>query len=457
MKKNILLYLIDCFIYLFIMIVVIHNLSVRNDTNFFVYLTFIINTITSLILMNFFDKKSISLNKMFMIFILFFMIIAPSYQFGYKLSFWNQKNYSSTSYIYANFLIFIFLLIYGIASYNYFKKSKYITNKSYEINIGYTTKIILIFVSFICVLIMIYKFGFINLINGNLNYSNQILGEIVNHLVRFIPTFVAYIFIHNSVNKRKIDLITILSILLVIIMVFPFGGGARNYVAATYLFLFYPIFKKVKYNNFLLLLMTLGLLVFFSTIDAFRRTNFSFNNLHLKIGVFDTADYDAYQMFLNSIEYVSENGIFFGMQIVGSLLFFIPRNLWVKKPLSSGILLANYFKTRGTNYELYNNLSCPILGEFYLDFGCVGIALGAIIIGLLFGLIESKSKSFLGDCIKAALLSFLIYVSRGSLMSTVSKLVACIFAILLIYFLIKLFERKHKFIVSIGNRKCAQI
>ncbi len=61
--------------------------------------------------------------------------------------------------------------------------------------------------------------------------------------------------------------------------------------------------------------------------------------------------------------------------MLGTLLFWMPRSVWPDKPLDTGVMLAEY-KEYG-----FTNLSSPLWGEFFIDFGWVGLVAGMLLVG----------------------------------------------------------------------------
>jgi hypothetical protein len=99
---------------------------------------------------------------------------------------------------------------------------------------------------------------------------------------------------------------------------------------------------------------------------------------------------DVYDVLLHTIWYVDKAGHTLGQKSVAILLFFIPRAYWSAKPRVGALDISHELFARklvGTD-----NLSMPISGDFYLDFGFIGVALGALVIGILFRFMFIKSR-----------------------------------------------------------------
>jgi len=82
-------------------------------------------------------------------------------------------------------------------------------------------------------------------------------------------------------------------------------------------------------------------------------------------------------MLVRSIIAVEQIGISWGYQLLGSIFFFIPRSIWTTKPVGSGFTVANLF---GWDFD---NVSMPLIGEGYSNFGVFGIVVLAIAMGAL--------------------------------------------------------------------------
>ncbi|MGP4110645.1 hypothetical protein ACTWP5_06975 [Streptomyces sp. 4N509B] len=89
-------------------------------------------------------------------------------------------------------------------------------------------------------------------------------------------------------------------------------------------------------------------------------------------------DYDQVNMVANTITYVDDgNAHTFGEQLAGAALFFVPRSVWEGKPQDTGFLVGEWMGTDSPN------LSSPLWGELWLDFGPVGMTVGFLAVGYL--------------------------------------------------------------------------
>ena len=104
--------------------------------------------------------------------------------------------------------------------------------------------------------------------------------------------------------------------------------------------------------------------------------------------LFNVGDFDAHENFIHTIQYVNESGITYGKQLLGALLFWLPRTFWLHKPFGSGHLLATeYLSKFGAENS---NISSPLIAEMYLNFHIFGILIGAAIFGVITGWLDRR-------------------------------------------------------------------
>jgi hypothetical protein len=136
-----------------------------------------------------------------------------------------------------------------------------------------------------------------------------------------------------------------------------------------------------------------------------------------------TADFDAYSMFVRTIAVVHEEGPTNGRQLLGNLLFFVPRSVWQNKPVGSGHEIAQRLGWS------FTNLSCPLVGEAYINFGILGIPLFATALGyvtkkldsLYYGsIVRFSSNVLVIELLYPFYIGFLFFILRGDLLSSLS-------------------------------------
>ena len=217
-----------------------------------------------------------------------------------------------------------------------------------------------------------------------------------------------------------------LTLLLLMIVGNPITGFARWQGSMLYIAALLATFPSlVRMHHFVSLGLFSGLFLIFPLLDFFRLYNdniqisFSFSWIY-------AGHLDTFQNFARAleIEYVS-----YGNQLLGVLLFFVPRSIWADKPISSGHIIAGHL-----NLDL-DNISMNILGEGYMNFGLIGIFLFVIFFGVLCGLLDKAfwRRPFDYACrVHLFYLFFLggsVFVFRGPLMSALAYTVGTFIAI----------------------------
>ncbi len=174
---------------------------------------------------------------------------------------------------------------------------------------------------------------------------------------------------------------------------------------------------------FLSLVIVFPLLSTFTHIDATIFEVLNNPNLIVKsfirFGGISTAysslHYDAFANIMASVDYVNLKGISFGYQLLGTILFFIPRGIWVSKPISTGELVGNHLiENHGFTY---NNLSNSLVSEGYVNFGFLGVIFFAIALSyfVIFFIRWMKSGNFLKEVMGFYFAVHLIFLLRGDL------------------------------------------
>jgi hypothetical protein len=187
-----------------------------------------------------------------------------------------------------------------------------------------------------------------------------------------------------------------------------------GYVISMFI-LFYPTstyWKKLTS----IILYPAGILTILPYIDHLTRGNtrkdFAFSPGNY---VIYSGDLDSFQSIINIYNWISRDGVQFGRQLLSSLLFFIPREMWEGKSYPTGAIAAL------NNGYSYSNISAPIPGELFSDFGWLGLIFAGVATGLIVGAIDRTANSNQGRfhtmALCATLAGFAAILFRGSLMS----------------------------------------
>ena len=332
-----------------------------------------------------FSLKNVSYgtSQVFYLFSLIFLGIAPLFQYLEKVTLWGGPKFDALDYLTTNVLLIIALITYKIIYTNVFKKKYSVSIKRLQ-NFQKSSKITIstysvVFISLISTLYIFIIYGASPsalLLRSQYGESDIVqdggmLYLIHSFFIRPIPAicFLLYKFYHKG-NKSA-------EILLLILMLFTNAptGMARFAAAAFYiplaLIYFNPLRKRFNFP----LIMIVGVVVVFPILNLFRyigKESATSHNLVIDFSMFLAGHFDSYQMMMRV---VSEQYITYGYQLLGVLLFFVPRSIWPSKPIGSGYLIAHEY-----DYVL-ENLSMNYFGEGYINFGIIGVIVFSILIG----------------------------------------------------------------------------
>lgn len=139
-------------------------------------------------------------------------------------------------------------------------------------------------------------------------------------------------------------------------------------------------------------------------------------------GMTDTlisAHFDGYVMLVKAQHHVATYGLTFGRQMLGALLFFIPRTWWPDKPVGTGYFIQ---QTLGLESRFLNVSACMI-EEGYINFGLFGILLFAGLMALLNRSLDTppygeKDNSPFKKLVYPFLPPMIFFMVRGDMMST---------------------------------------
>ena len=146
------------------------------------------------------------------------------------------------------------------------------------------------------------------------------------------------------------------------------------------------------------------------------------------VGELRTLHYDAWSELLATVKYVQVYGLTYGKQLLGVLFFFVPRSIWPDKPVGSGHLVAQNLLM--TQYDMwFTNLSNPLPSEGYINFGIIGVALFAIILGKVSRVMDIyQSKNDIRKYISIYISLNMTFMLRGDLMSSFAYLIGSLLA-----------------------------
>ena len=393
--------------------------------------------------------NNLQINLIHWIFLLIFMNIAPFVQYVSDIVPWGGS-FDSYDYIFSNLLIFIWILSY-IIGYRNIRNKEISICYSRELVLNNRTMIILLALSVFSSCYFIEKVGFVNLMfrstSHGIGYSPfDMIQAYVYRSIVFISLAASLLFGRKNFTTRIFKIIFFICLLIVS---FPLGVP-RFYAGAVYFALVLIFFYKRVSRIKVIYLFLFGIIFIFPLLNIARFltvSRFGFGNYELNViryDMFFEGHYDAYSMLMRSLKYTMSYNYCFGEQLMGSLLFFVPRNVWNSKPVASGSEIAHKL---GMSFD---NISCPIIGEGWLDFGVLGVVIYGLLFGYLLKQMDNRylrlSKSDKKDMfliIYFFLCGFIFFLMRGALLISVSFFSSFMFAYLII----------NKIIVVFGDRK----
>lgn len=413
-------------ILLFVAITIIYCIS--EGVNNYFYLSLV--AINSMMCFNGMlkDKKvSYSLSKMIYIFIYVFLILANSIQFAHNS---NHLTFSlpflSEDYCFYQFVIFLIIVIFNITYIsNFSNKYNFVNNRLIrEVKVQNTynsRKIILISIVSTFIILLHYDFNLLQLLTRglaedlyqdqtiNIKEQSVVSSLIFSKIIRSIPW--ACFLVAFLSNKSKKELIVLF--ILVLFTIFP-TGLSRNTAAMYWIPIVILLFEKYFTGGKYIYLIFIGLFIVFPFLDNFRHFDGTID-FRLNLSYLDSMHLDASQIFMATIK---TDTITFGEQLMGALLFFIPRSIWLTKPVGSGHFLVT------SNNGFFTNVSMPFFAEGYINFGYVGILVFTILIAFICAKFDKYYWSNDKQQVKSGyyLLSIgaIFFLMRGDLMSSFS-------------------------------------
>ena len=365
------------------------------------------------------DKIPFTLNKTFWYFNLIFFCIAPLIQYLSDYEEWGFQ-ISNNDYFKSNLFILVSMLIFNIV-YKGRKKIKSVENfKIKEINLKNIHIMLLYMISFVCFVLMILNVGFSNLLSRETNTAtlsdNNMFNTIYVHVMKCIPVF-AFTLIYY--NKKKIDLGQIILLLMILLLNFP-TSTTRFWMGAIFIGIFLILFCQKNMKNRLYdMLIIIIFVIAFPILYEFK---FHDINYFIENGIevtsiaesYNSVDYDAYSIIPRIFDYVKDNDIVYGQQVIGTILFMVPRGIWAAKPYPTGIVLAT------EQGQTYTNISCPYISEGYINFGFLGMLIFQVFLAYLCKKMDylywsTNDRNKYVQVIYPYLMGFLIFLLRGSL------------------------------------------
>jgi oligosaccharide repeat unit polymerase len=100
-----------------------------------------------------------------------------------------------------------------------------------------------------------------------------------------------------------------------------------------------------------------------------------------------SGDFDGFQSLMNVCEMVRNAGLTLGARLLSAIFAFVPREMWPSKQSATGADAAS-----AVGYS-FTNISMPLPGEFFADFGWPGVVLGGFFTGWAFARLEAAAET----------------------------------------------------------------
>ena len=456
-------FLIGLFLLLFFITVPVGNSERSNPV---VYLTFFINGVLwTALLIKSLVRHPFSFEIIHWFFFLFFFFFAALVQYANNRFPWVGGGISDSTALMANVMLltWTFFFIFG----NLFRvRSRHHIIEGYlQKDIDKPSKSFLLLLVVLCVAIAasdIALTGFTNLLArataGRGFSDNQSISLLLGHTRRAIVVMSGIYVASVWTCTRKHFLAGMVIALCLLVNSFP-TALARYAMASIYGALLITLFPKLKRNRLFVVLFIIGFIVGLPFLNEFRNNAFEDVNIFkglwkAAVGIPNTwlaGDYDAFTTLCMTIDYVTRNGITLGRQLMGVMFFFVPRQFWATKPIGSGAAIA------GVSGMSFTNISCPLPGEAYINFGILGIVLFAFLFGWLTRKLDvvfwergAEAVTRRIDLIYPLLVLMFFFMCRGDLLSSWAYAFANVVIWVLICFLydvlkhVKICEREVK-------------
>jgi hypothetical protein len=289
--------------------------------------------------------------------------------------------------------------------------------------------------------------------NDQTPFLDQTLETILNVLAKIPPFIISsfnifiwknkiiekYLFKKNKIHIIAFKIYAIVILVYSLILNNPISTTRYQFgiIILTYFFTLND-FSKMKYRINIIALLTIGIIFLFSIFSyrfiiplITKQATIANALLSLRDNkVFLNGDFDAFTMINIANEYVDKNNIMYGRQLLLPLFFYIPRSIWLNKPVGSGWLVSSWYGLS------FNNVSCPLWAEAYINFGFLGVIIFLYILGRISKVVDEKMSNRNIDMISNLLSYYYIFnlfiLLRGDL-NTGTNILLIIILILKIY------------------------
>lgn len=393
--------------------------------------------------------KKVNLLSVFYVFNLIFMGVIPWIHYSFGVVLWRSTPIPDETYVFTNGMIFIANFLVFLPRLLVRNKRKYFQKETEPIGNPSLRGLVLLLFSFTAFwgvfALNDYSFlkllirGFLDELTGASTGSSA-AALLLSMIYRLTPVF-CFFYAITSIPKHRILKLMLFGLL--VLSVFP-TGVARYMAGFTYIpimILYFPILRSATvFSNSLIFSLFFG----FPFLEQFRYFQ-GISSLRIlpNVEFFFAAHFDAYENMASAID---SGFVTYGHQLLGVMLFFVPRAIWPSKPVGSGYQLAE-----NMNYS-FNNISMPFLGEGYVNFGVIGILVFALSLGYILAkldasfvhILRNKKDRTFGQAVYFFLIGALFFILRGDLLSGFAFMVAGLSIAFFVNFVMRVLAGKRK-------------
>ena len=209
-------------------------------------------------------------------------------------------------------------------------------------------------------------------------------------------------------------------------------AASRFFLGVTAIGVLYLIaLRRSRSNLPILVILCFG--VFFVLSLDFGRSSLDLQdalvNLHWSPEkVFLNDMFSTFESVPAAVRFIEEHGTTLWWQLIGNLLFFVPRSFWPEKPVGSGAFMV------GSEFgsSTFSNVSCAAPCEGLINFGLLGVIVLAAVLGIVLGYMDKKQTCVrsLGERPRAFTLFYaffighVFFITRGDLLSPLAIIVS---------------------------------
>ena len=382
-------------------------------------------------------EDNISVYRVMHIFNYIFLFMAPLQQYSKSTILWKQNGlnliYENMDYWRANIAIIIAIITMEIG---YQVKLKRNSQKTLSCDLTLTNAALLtmLILSTICLLML---FATNNVKADTMIVKTASINDQIVNILKYIPvsSLLIYLMSRKNTQIKHQNLYLLLMIAEVGMIFSPFWGSMPRFILfGTYVVFCAFLFADAKYKSIYFFAMFIGFCYMFSSMKFTKTYQFSFDTVN-----FIHVDFDAYQMLMACMKYVNQKGVFWGLNLLSSIMFIIPRSIVKWKMEATGGIVVSEF------HSWFKNVSMPYIGELYAAFRWTGIVVFGFLSGIGMRILSTwkNEKNFLKNGVFYITTGMTIYIMRGALLAAASYTLGLILTFYLTYKVCSYMNRKN--------------